>query len=71
MTANYIYTIAGTSAVAGTGGSTGDGGPAPSAQLNSPEGLGVDAAGDLYIGDTDNNRFQEVPVASGTRGASR
>ena len=67
MTANYIYTIAGTSAVAGTGGSTGDGGPATTAQLNTPEGVGVDAAGDLYIADTSNNRLQEVPVASGTQ----
>ena len=64
MTANDIYTIAG---VAGTGGSSGDGGPATSAQLNGADGLGVDAAGDLYIGDTFNNRLQEVPVASGTQ----
>jgi RHS repeat-associated protein len=67
MTANDIYTIAGNALVAGTGGSSGDGGPATSAQLNAPQGLGIDAAGDLYIGDTDNNRLQEVPVASGTQ----
>lgn len=67
MTANDIYTIAGNPAVAGTGGSSGDGGPATSAELNGPSGLGVDAAGDLYIGDTFNNRLQEVPVASGTQ----
>jgi RHS repeat-associated protein len=67
MTAGDIYTIAGSSAVAGTGGSSGDGGPATAAQLNSPSGIGVDPAGDLYIGDTFNNRLQEVPVASGTQ----
>jgi RHS repeat-associated protein len=67
MTANDIYTIAGNPSVAGTGGSSGDGGSARSAELNGAEGLGVDAAGDLYIGDTYNNRIQEVPVSSGTQ----
>ena len=67
MTANDIYTIAGNTSVAGTGGSSGDGGPATSAELNGAEGLGTDAAGDLYIGDTYNNRLQEVPVSSGTQ----
>jgi RHS repeat-associated protein len=65
MTANDIYTVAGSAA--GTGGSSGDGGPATAAELNGPQGLGVDAAGDLYIGDTYNNRLQEVPVSSGTQ----
>ena len=67
MTANDIYLIAGNPSVAGTGGSSGDGGPATAAELNGAEGLGTDAAGDLYIGDTYNNRLQEVPVASGTQ----
>ena len=67
LTANDIYTIAGDPSVAGTGGSSGDGGPATSAQLNGAGGLGIDAAGDLYIGDTFNNRLQEVPVSSGTQ----
>ncbi|MDB5099523.1 MAG: repeat containing protein [Cyanobacteria bacterium RYN_339] len=41
------------SAVAGTGtaGGSGDGGPAAAALLNSPTGLTVDAAGNLYISD--------------------
>jgi RHS repeat-associated protein len=53
--------------VAGAGGSAGDGGPATSADLNNPLGITVDAAGDLYIADTLNNRLQEVPAASGTQ----
>ena len=48
--------------VAGTGiaGFSGDGGPATSANLDSPGGLALDAAGSLYIADTNNNRIREV-----------
>jgi RHS repeat-associated protein len=63
MTKNDIYAIAGN----GTAGTTGDGGPATSAELNGPGNATVDAAGNLYISDTANNRVQEVPVASGTQ----
>ncbi len=51
--------------VAGTGaaGSAGDGGPATSALLNHPEGLAVDAAGNLFIADTGNNRIRRATVA--------
>jgi sugar lactone lactonase YvrE len=50
------------SIIAGTGnpGSSGDGGPATSAQLNSPAGLARDAAGNLYISDIGNNRVRRV-----------
>ena len=53
--------------VAGNGlrGFSGDGGPAISAQLNSPRGVTVDAAGNLYIADTVNNRIRKVS-ADGT-----
>ncbi len=53
--------------VAGNGGAgySGDGGPATGAQLNSPEGVTVDAAGNLYIADTWNNRVRKV-TANGT-----
>jgi trimeric autotransporter adhesin len=64
MTADDIYTIAGTSQTAG---STGDGGPATSAQLHTPVGIATDTAGDLYIADLYNDRIQEVPAASGTQ----
>jgi len=51
-----ISTIAGN----GTAGFSGDGGPAAAAQLTLPYGLAVDAAGDLYIADTYNNRIRKV-----------
>jgi uncharacterized protein (TIGR03437 family) len=50
------------STVAGNGslGYGGDGGPATSAELNQPEGVTVDAAGNLFIADTVNDRVREV-----------
>jgi uncharacterized protein (TIGR03437 family) len=50
------------STVAGNGiqGFSGDGGPAASASLNSPEGLAVDASGNLDIADTYNHRIRKV-----------
>ncbi|HEY1242906.1 MAG TPA: hypothetical protein VGF16_20230 [Bryobacteraceae bacterium] len=41
-------------------GYSGDGGPAIQAQLNNPQGLAVDAAGDVFIADTGNHRIREV-----------
>ncbi|HBC94288.1 MAG TPA: hypothetical protein DCZ10_15675, partial [Pelotomaculum sp.] len=52
-------TLAGT----GTGGCSGDGGPAAGAQLYSPSGLAVDSAGNLYIADTNNYRVRYVQIA--------
>jgi trimeric autotransporter adhesin len=51
-----ITTVAGT----GTGGFTGDGGPATAAQLSYPRGVAVDAAGNLYIADDANLRIRKV-----------
>ena len=51
MTANDIYTIAGT----GSTGHTGDGGAATSATLNDPLQLALDTSGNLYIADASNN----------------
>jgi uncharacterized protein (TIGR03437 family) len=47
---------------AGTGqlGSSGDGGPATAATLSEPGGLVVDAAGNLYLADTQNHRIRRV-----------
>ncbi len=51
-----------TTVVAGTGeqGFGGDGGPATSALLDSPEGIALDAAGNLYFADSGNHRIREV-----------
>jgi sugar lactone lactonase YvrE len=49
----------------GQRGSGGDGGPATAAQLGSPTGLAVDAAGNIYIADGWNNRVRKVAAASG------
>ncbi len=48
--------------VAGTGeqGFAGDGGPATSALLDSPAGVAVDAAGNIYIADTHNQCVRKV-----------
>jgi sugar lactone lactonase YvrE len=53
--------------VAGNGipGSAGDGGPAASANLNFPYGIGADAAGDLAIADGSNNKIRWVDGSSG------
>ena len=62
MTAGDIYTVAGT----GTGGFSGDGGPATAAELNSPDGVAMDHAGNLLIADTGNNRVRVVAESTGT-----
>jgi uncharacterized repeat protein (TIGR01451 family) len=54
-----ISTVAGT----GVSGFSGDGGAASSAQLSGPGGVAVDAAGNLYIADSFNNRIRRVNPA--------
>ena len=56
-----ITTVAGTGAV----GSNGDGGPATSAQLNYPQGVAVDASGNVYIADVWNFKVRLVTKATG------
>ena len=53
--------------VAGNGliGSSGDGGPATSAELDGPEGVAVDADGNLFIADTYNDEIREVHAGTG------
>jgi trimeric autotransporter adhesin len=58
---NIITTVAGN----GTGGFSGDGGPATSAQLNNPNGVSFDAFGNLYIADTSNDRVRRVDRQAG------
>jgi len=52
----------GTSTTVAGGGTAGlgDGGPATSAQLSNPAGVGVDGAGNLFIADRLNNRIRKV-----------
>ncbi len=53
--------------VAGTGAASfsGDGGPATNARLYLPAGVAVDAAGNIYIADAQNNRIRKVTKATG------
>jgi trimeric autotransporter adhesin len=51
-----ISTVAGN----GAAGFSGDGGPATAAQLNSPLGVAVDSAGNIYIADWYNYRIRKV-----------
>ena len=57
---------AGTRVISTLAGSTdGDGSPATNAPLNDPYGVAADAAGDLFIADTGNNRIREVNNSTG------
>jgi len=58
-TDGVISTVAGN----GTSGFSGDGGPATSAQLSYSNGVALDAAGNLYISDSNNNRIRMVTPA--------
>lgn len=59
--AGIIMSVAGN----GVEGFSGDGGPAISAALNSPRGIAVDAARNLYIADTHNNCIRRVDMQTG------
>lgn len=61
MTAGFIYTIAGN----GTAGNTGDGAAAVDAELDTPFGIAVDFAENVYFSDIVNQTIREV---SGTTG---
>jgi hypothetical protein len=54
-----LITMAGT----GRAGSAGDGGLADQSELDEPTGVATDAAGDLFIADTNNCEVREVPAA--------
>ena len=61
-TTGIIQTVAGN----GTYGSSGDGGPATSAELYLPLGVYVDGFGNIFIADSNNSRIREVVAATGT-----
>jgi NHL repeat-containing protein len=63
MTKGDIYTVAGNG---GDGGFSGDGAPATAAELNNPQDVTVDPAGNLVIADVNNNRVRVVAASTGT-----
>ena len=58
---NVITTVVGN----GSPAYSGDNGPATNASLNTPSGIALDAAGNLYIADSGNNLVRKVDAASG------
>ena len=58
--AQYITTVAGT----GTGGFSGDGFAAISANINSPFGIAADGAGNIYFADSANHCIRKVNAAT-------
>lgn len=54
-----ITTVAGN----GNAGYSGDGGSAPNATLNAPNGVTLDAAGNLFVADTTNRVIRKVDLA--------
>jgi trimeric autotransporter adhesin len=61
VSTGLITTVAGT----GIAGYSGDGGRATLAGLNSPRGIAVDAPGNIYIADSNNNRIRMVTKSTG------
>ena len=61
---DYSYAIGVISTIAGTGsgGYSGDGGAATSAQLYGPSGVALDSSGNVYIGDGSNHRIRVITL---------
>ncbi len=57
----FVTTVAGN----GTSGFSGDGGPATRAQLDLPNGVAVDPAGNLFITDRSNGAIRKVTAGTG------
>jgi streptogramin lyase len=58
--ANRIHVLAG-----GGGGFSGDGGPSTEAKLQQPHDIATDAAGNIFIADTNNNRVRRIDAVTG------
>jgi centrosomal CEP192-like protein/NHL repeat-containing protein len=67
MTKGDIYTVAGTQLTAGF---TGDGGPATSATLHTPEAIALSPNGNLLIADSQNVRIRSVAALATNTGLS-
>jgi sugar lactone lactonase YvrE len=61
LATGIITTVAGD----GRQGDAGDSGPALGASIDSPQGLAVDAAGNVYLADTHNHRVRKITAATG------
>ncbi|MCW3122136.1 MAG: repeat containing protein [Flavipsychrobacter sp.] len=59
LQAQTISTFAGT----GVSGSTGDGGSATLARLNTPNGIAVDGAGNVYFTDVNNHKVRKISTS--------
>lgn len=57
--AGIVSTLAGN----GNPGFSGDGGPGTAAEFKYPYGIAADAAGNLYVGDEENNRIRKITPA--------
>ncbi len=49
----------------GTAGATGDGGAATAGEINTPEGVGIDGAGNIYVADTNDNKIRVIQSNTG------
>lgn len=61
VSGGVVTSIAGT----GVAGYSGDGGPSENAQLSAPQDVDVDASGNIFIADADNNRVRRIDAATG------
>ena len=64
--AGIISTVAGNGVKCDHAGVCGDGGPALSANLNLPESVALDSAGNIYIADMSDNRIRAVNTGTTT-----
>lgn len=61
LTTGIVTTVAGT----GVAGYSGDGGPAVSARLDSPQRVAIDSVGNIYVADSGNDAVRRVDAQTG------